>query len=143
VTLVSKSSWPPARRSKTSARAALGLAAGRRAARLARYVDCGISGSKGCDKRPAFKKLTKDAAGGKLDMVAAQTPPLSNRSSIYLFSAKRGATNSLWLRGGNLNAILVLHGTILALAAEQMAGRRSLIPHANLKLSLFGQRLSN
>src|ERR1700694_3976250 len=35
------------------------------------YIDHGISGSKGRDERPAFKKLTKDAAAGKLDMVAA------------------------------------------------------------------------
>lgn len=35
------------------------------------YVDHGISGAKGRDKRPAFDQLTKDAAHGKLDIVAA------------------------------------------------------------------------
>jgi DNA invertase Pin-like site-specific DNA recombinase len=35
------------------------------------YVDHGISGSKGRDKRPAFDKLCKDATSGKLDIVAA------------------------------------------------------------------------
>jgi len=35
------------------------------------YVDHGISGAKGRDKRPAFDKLAKDAAQGKLDIVAA------------------------------------------------------------------------
>jgi DNA invertase Pin-like site-specific DNA recombinase len=35
------------------------------------YVDHGISGSKGRDKRPAFDKLCKDATSGKLDLVAA------------------------------------------------------------------------
>jgi DNA invertase Pin-like site-specific DNA recombinase len=35
------------------------------------YVDHGISGSKGRDKRPAFDKLCKDATNGKLDLVAA------------------------------------------------------------------------
>jgi DNA invertase Pin-like site-specific DNA recombinase len=36
-----------------------------------RYVDHGISGSKGRDKRPAFDKLCKDVTNGKLDLVAA------------------------------------------------------------------------
>jgi DNA invertase Pin-like site-specific DNA recombinase len=35
------------------------------------YVDHGISGAKGRDKRPAFDRLAKDACHGKLDMVAA------------------------------------------------------------------------
>jgi len=35
------------------------------------YIDHGISGSKGRDKRPAFDKLCKDATNGKLDLVAA------------------------------------------------------------------------
>jgi DNA invertase Pin-like site-specific DNA recombinase len=35
------------------------------------YVDHGISGSKGRDKRPAFDKLCRDATTGKLDLVAA------------------------------------------------------------------------
>lgn len=35
------------------------------------YIDHGISGSRGRDKRPAFDKLCKDATNGKLDLVAA------------------------------------------------------------------------
>jgi DNA invertase Pin-like site-specific DNA recombinase len=35
------------------------------------YIDHGISGSKGRDKRPAFDKLCKDTTKGKLDLVAA------------------------------------------------------------------------
>jgi DNA invertase Pin-like site-specific DNA recombinase len=35
------------------------------------YVDHGISGAKGRDKRPAFDRMCKDAAQGKLDVVAA------------------------------------------------------------------------
>ncbi len=38
---------------------------------IGEYVDHGVSGAKGRDKRPAFDRLTKDAAHGKLDMVAA------------------------------------------------------------------------
>jgi DNA invertase Pin-like site-specific DNA recombinase len=35
------------------------------------YIDHGISGAKGRDRRPAFDKLCHDAAHGKLDVVAA------------------------------------------------------------------------
>ena len=35
------------------------------------YIDHGISGSKGRDKRPAFDRLCKDATNGKLNLVAA------------------------------------------------------------------------
>jgi DNA invertase Pin-like site-specific DNA recombinase len=35
------------------------------------YIDHGISGTKGRDKRPAFDRLAKDAIHGKLDMVVA------------------------------------------------------------------------
>ena len=48
------------------------------------YVDHGISGSKGRDERPAFKKLTKDAAAGKLDMVAAWSIDRIGRSLQHL-----------------------------------------------------------
>lgn len=48
------------------------------------YVDHGISGSKGRDQRPAFHKLTKDAAAGKLDMVAAWSIDRVGRSLQHL-----------------------------------------------------------
>jgi DNA invertase Pin-like site-specific DNA recombinase len=48
------------------------------------YVDHGISGSKGRDERPAFKKLTKDAAAGRLDMVAAWSIDRIGRSLQHL-----------------------------------------------------------
>jgi DNA invertase Pin-like site-specific DNA recombinase len=35
------------------------------------YIDHGISGSNGRDKRPAFDKLCNDATKGRLDLVAA------------------------------------------------------------------------
>ncbi|HEY2781985.1 MAG TPA: recombinase family protein [Steroidobacteraceae bacterium] len=35
------------------------------------YIDHGISGTKGREKRPGYDRLAKDAAKGKLDMVAA------------------------------------------------------------------------
>jgi DNA invertase Pin-like site-specific DNA recombinase len=48
------------------------------------YLDHGISGSKGRDKRPAFDKLAKDAAQGKLDMVAAWSIDRVGRSLGHL-----------------------------------------------------------
>jgi DNA invertase Pin-like site-specific DNA recombinase len=48
------------------------------------YVDHGISGSKGRDQRPAFHKLTRDAAAGKLDMVAAWSIDRVGRSLQHL-----------------------------------------------------------
>jgi DNA invertase Pin-like site-specific DNA recombinase len=35
------------------------------------YIDHGISGAKGRDKRPAFDRMCKDTARGKLDVIAA------------------------------------------------------------------------
>lgn len=48
------------------------------------YIDHGISGSKGREERPAFKKLTKEAAAGKLDMVAAWSIDRVGRSLQHL-----------------------------------------------------------
>jgi DNA invertase Pin-like site-specific DNA recombinase len=48
------------------------------------YIDQGFSGSKGRDQRPAFKNLTKDAAAGKLDMVAAWSIDRVGRSLQHL-----------------------------------------------------------
>jgi DNA invertase Pin-like site-specific DNA recombinase len=48
------------------------------------YIDHGISGSKGRDKRPSFDRLAKDAAAGKLDMVAAWSIDRVGRSLAHL-----------------------------------------------------------
>jgi DNA invertase Pin-like site-specific DNA recombinase len=48
------------------------------------YIDHGISGSKGRDKRPAFDRLAKDASRGKLDMVAAWSIDRVGRSLQHL-----------------------------------------------------------
>jgi DNA invertase Pin-like site-specific DNA recombinase len=48
------------------------------------YIDHGISGSKGRDQRPAFDKLARDAAQGKLDMVAAWSIDRIGRSLGHL-----------------------------------------------------------
>lgn len=44
------------------------------------YEDAGISGSKGRAKRPAFDQLCRDAAQGKLDLVAAWSIDRLSRS---------------------------------------------------------------
>jgi DNA invertase Pin-like site-specific DNA recombinase len=48
------------------------------------YVDHGISGSKGRDKRPQFDQLAKDATQGKLDLVAAWSIDRIGRSLGHL-----------------------------------------------------------
>jgi len=48
------------------------------------YVDHGISGSKGREDRPAFKRLAKGTAAGKLDMVAAWSIDRIGRSLQHL-----------------------------------------------------------
>jgi len=48
------------------------------------YIDHGISGTKGRDERPAFKRLTKDTAAGKIDMVAAWSIDRVGRSLQHL-----------------------------------------------------------
>jgi DNA invertase Pin-like site-specific DNA recombinase len=48
------------------------------------YIDHGISGAKGRDKRPAFDRLAKAAAHGKLDMVAAWSIDRLGRNLVHL-----------------------------------------------------------
>lgn len=48
------------------------------------YVDHGYSGAKGRDKRPAFDRMCKDAAHGKIDMVAAWAIDRIGRSLKHL-----------------------------------------------------------
>jgi DNA invertase Pin-like site-specific DNA recombinase len=48
------------------------------------YIDHGISGAKGRDKRPAFDRLAKAAAHGKLDMVAAWSIDRLGRSLSHI-----------------------------------------------------------
>jgi DNA invertase Pin-like site-specific DNA recombinase len=60
------------------------VAAQRSGVIVGEYVDRGVSGAKGRDKRPEFARLCKDAAGGKLDMVAAWSIDRIGRSLPHL-----------------------------------------------------------
>jgi DNA invertase Pin-like site-specific DNA recombinase len=51
---------------------------------IGEYVDHGISGAKGRDKRPEFDRLSKDAGHGKLDLVAAWSIDRIGRSLGHL-----------------------------------------------------------
>jgi len=48
------------------------------------YVDHGVSGAKGRDKRPAFDRMCKDAARGKLDVIAAWSIDRIGRSLAHV-----------------------------------------------------------
>ncbi len=48
------------------------------------YEDAGISGGKGCDQRPAFDRLLKDASRRKFDIVAAWSVDRLGRSLVDL-----------------------------------------------------------
>lgn len=48
------------------------------------YVDHGISGAKGRDRRPAFDQLVKDSGHGKLDIIAAWSIDRIGRSLAHL-----------------------------------------------------------
>ena len=50
------------------------------------YVDAGISGAKGRDKRPAFDKMLKAATRGEIDMIAAWAVDRLGRSLQDLVS---------------------------------------------------------
>jgi DNA invertase Pin-like site-specific DNA recombinase len=59
------------------------------------YLDQGISGAKGKDKRPGFRKLCKDANQGKIDMVACWAVDRLSRSlqDLVAFFGEMAAIN--------------------------------------------------
>ncbi len=48
------------------------------------YIDHGVSGAKGREKRPAFDRLARDAAAGKVDLIAAWSIDRLGRSLSHL-----------------------------------------------------------
>jgi DNA invertase Pin-like site-specific DNA recombinase len=62
------------------------------------YEDAGISGAKGCDKRPGFDRLLKDATARKINMIATWSVDRLGRSLQDLV----GFLNELQALGCNL-----------------------------------------
>jgi DNA invertase Pin-like site-specific DNA recombinase len=48
------------------------------------YVDHGVSGTKGRDKRPAFDRMCKDAIAGRFNIIAAWSVDRLGRSVLHL-----------------------------------------------------------
>jgi DNA invertase Pin-like site-specific DNA recombinase len=69
------------RRSRTSVKHSVKLSAAARAGPSSReFVDEGISGAKGRDKRPQFDRMLKAVTRGKIDVVAAWSVDRLGRS---------------------------------------------------------------
>lgn len=84
------------------------------------YIDHGISGAKGRDQRPAFDRLCRDAAGGKLDVIAAWSIDRIGRSLPHLatFLEELGA----WRVGLYLHQQQIDTSTAAGRAFLQIAG---------------------
>ena len=83
------------------------------------YVDHGISGSKGRDKRPQFDQFAKDATQGRLDLVAAWSIDRVGRSIGHLvefMDALRAQNVGLYLHQQQIDT-----GTAAGRAFLQMA----------------------
>ena len=94
------------------------------------YVDHGISGTKGRDKRPAFDRLCKDASRGKIDVVAAWAIDRLGRSlsDVATFMAELTAQNvSLYLHQQNVDGTTPAGRAMLGMAAVFAEFERSII----------------
>lgn len=84
------------------------------------YVDHGISGAKGRDKRPAFDRMCQDAARGKLDIVAAWSIDRLGRSLHHVagFMAEMLEQNvALYLHQQNVDGTTSSGKAMLGMAA--------------------------
>src|SRR6266446_2177845 len=94
------------------------------------YVDHGISGAKGRDKRPAFAKLTRDAAQGKLDIVAAWAIDRVGRSLSHVaaFMAELQEQNvALYLHQQNVDGTTSAGRAMLGMASVFAAFERDML----------------
>jgi DNA invertase Pin-like site-specific DNA recombinase len=94
------------------------------------YVDHGISGAKGRDKRPAFDRLCRDAAAGKLGLVAAWSVDRLGRSLPHLagFLADLNAWNvGLYLHQQHVDTSTAAGRAFLQMAAVFAEFERSII----------------
>ncbi len=84
------------------------------------YIDHGISGAKGRDKRPAFDRMCRDAARGKLDIVAAWSIDRLGRSlnHVAAFMAELLEQNvALYLHQQNVDGTTSSGKAMLGMAA--------------------------
>jgi len=84
------------------------------------YVDHGISGAKGRDKRPAFDRLCVDAARGKLDVIAAWSIDRLGRSLHHVasFLAEMQQINlAVYLHQQNVDGTTSVGKAMLGMAA--------------------------
>src|SRR5438270_8156964 len=73
---------------------------------IATYTDAGISGAKGCDRRPEFDRMLKDAVRRRFDMLAAWSVDRLGRSLPDLVNALKelhGAGVGLFLHQQGLD----------------------------------------
>ncbi len=93
------------------------------------YVDHGISGAKGRDRRPAFDRMCKDAAQGKLDVVAAWSIDRLGRSLQHVanFMAELLEQNvALYLHQQNVDGTTSSGRAMLGMAAVFAAFERDI-----------------
>lgn len=93
------------------------------------YVDHGISGAKGRDKRPAFDRMCKDAAQGKLEVVAAWSIDRLGRSLQHVanFMAELLEQNvALYLHQQNVDGTTSSGRAMLGMAAVFAAFERDI-----------------
>jgi DNA invertase Pin-like site-specific DNA recombinase len=84
------------------------------------YVDHGVSGAKGRDKRPNFDRLCKDAAHGKVDVIAAWAIDRIGRSlsDVATFMSELTAQNvALYLHQQNVDGTTPAGRAMLGMAA--------------------------
>jgi DNA invertase Pin-like site-specific DNA recombinase len=84
------------------------------------YVDHGVSGAKGRDKRPGFDRMCKDAAQGKLDVIAAWAIDRVGRSlsDVATFMSELTAQKvALYLHQQNVDGTSPAGRAMLGMAA--------------------------
>jgi len=94
------------------------------------YVDHGISGTKGRDKRPAFDRLAKDAGHGKLDIIAAWSIDRLGRSirHVATFMDELQQQNvSLYLHQQNVDGTSPSGRAMLGMASVFAAFERDML----------------
>jgi DNA invertase Pin-like site-specific DNA recombinase len=94
------------------------------------YEDAGISGTKGRDRRPAFDKLAKDAARGRLDVVMAWSIDRLGRSLHHVvnFMADLGEQGvALYLHQQAVDSSTAAGKAMLAMCSVFAEFERSMI----------------